>query len=133
MISSIHSLLGLYDQRDKINSRISDLDKDLRDIASGKTNIKSLFSFKSKKEDVNNIESTKSSLERNLADLEQIIKLATYNMESYMEYFMVEKLAGYYDSLRKLAYIQKSNSGCINDLWKSVSCYKNIEKLINNN
>jgi hypothetical protein len=133
LTTSIHSLLGLYEQREKIASRITELDKDRRDIASGKTNIKSLFSFKSKKDDLCNIETTKATLEKNLADLDQILKLATYNMESYVEYFKVEKLAGYYNSLNKLAEIQKVNSESICSLWTSVSKDKNIQNLSKDN
>jgi hypothetical protein len=129
MTSSIHSLLSLYEQKDKLSNRINELEKERRDIVSGKTNIKSLFSFKSKKDDMSNIDSTKVALEKNYADLEQIIKLATHNMESYIEYFKIEKLAGYYNSLNKLAKIQKSNSESINGLWTSVSMDANIVKL----
>lgn len=51
-------------------------------------------------------------------------------MDSYIEYFKVEKLAGYYQALKILAELQKLNSTRINEMWSSVSQDKNIEKLM---
>lgn len=60
-----------------------------------------------------------------------LTRLATYNLENYIDFFKVEKLAGYYQALNNLADIQKKNSSKIGDLWSSVGEDKNIKKLIN--
>ena len=88
-IDSINSLQNLYDQKDKINNKLTDIEKSIREINSGKTNLKSFFSFKSKKDDINNLENTKSSLEKNHNDLDQLIKFATYNISKKYEIFLI--------------------------------------------
>lgn len=60
-----------------------------------------------------------------------LTRLATYNLETYIDFFKVEKLAGYYQALNNLADIQKKNANKISDLWGSVGEDKNIRKLIN--
>lgn len=70
-------------------------------------------------------------LGKNLKDMENLTKLSTYNMENYIEFFKVEKLAGYYNALNNLADIQKKNSDKISDLWMSVADDRNVKKLIN--
>jgi len=60
-----------------------------------------------------------------------LTSLATFNLDSYIDFFKVEKLAGYYQALNNLAEIQKKNANKISDLWCSVGEDKNIKNLIN--
>jgi hypothetical protein len=132
MIGAIVSLQGLNDQRDKIIHRITDLNTQINNLTSGKSKtLKTFLGLKSKQDEIAVMEREKELLEANRNDLTTIIKLATFNMESYIEYFKVEKLAGYYQSLNQVAEIQKNNTENINDFWGTVRCDKNIQKLMN--
>lgn len=70
-------------------------------------------------------------LEKNLNEMTQLTKLATYNLENYIDFFKVEKLAGYYQALNNLADIQKKNAEKISDLWAKAGEDKNVKKLLN--
>jgi hypothetical protein len=129
MIEAIASLQNLYETYERLTQKISSLDTDLKGLRSGRKSIKSMFSFKSKEEDVKNIETEKLNSEKSLLDLEGVVKLATYNIDSYIEYFKVEKLAGYYHNLKLFAELQKTNSLKINELWECVSQDKNVKAL----
>ena len=129
MIEAISSLQILYESQEKMTQKILNLDTDLKSTKTGKKSLKSFFSFKTKSEEVTIIETEKVNLEKTLVDLDGVVKLATYNMDSYIEYFKVEKLAGYYQNLKVFAELQKSNSVKVNDLWQSVALDKNVKKL----
>ena len=130
MIEAISSLQILYESQEKMTQKIFNLDTDLKSTKTGKKSLKSFFSFKTKSEEVTIIETEKVNMEKTLVDLDGVIKLATYNMDSYIEYFKVEKLAGYYQNLKVFAELQKSNSVKVNDLWQSVALDKNVKKLV---
>lgn len=129
MIEAIASLLNLYENSEKLSQKINTLETDLKALKSGRKSIKSMFSFKSKDEDLKIIEGEKMNIEKSLQDLEGVVKLATYNIDSYIEYFKVEKLAGYYHNLKLFADLQKANSSKINELWECVGQDKNVRAL----
>lgn len=129
MIEAIASLLNLYENSEKLSQKINSLETDLKALKSGRKSIKSMFSFKSKDEDLKIIEGEKMNIEKSLQDLEGVVKLATYNIDSYIEYFKVEKLAGYYHNLKLFADLQKANSSKINELWECVGQDKNVRAL----
>jgi predicted nucleic acid-binding Zn-ribbon protein len=132
MIGAINSLENLNEKRDKITHRISELNTNITNLIAGKSkSIKTFLKIKTKEEELSAMEKEKDTLERNRSDLNTIIKLATYNMENYIEFFKVEKLAGYYQSLTQVAEIQKNNSINITDFWGTVRNDKNIQKLMN--
>jgi hypothetical protein len=131
MIEAITSLNGLYENQEKLNQKLISLDNSLKNLKSGKKNLKAFFTLKSSTEEATAVESEKRNVEKNLNDLSSVIKIATYNMDSYIEYFKVEKLAGYYKNLKSFAELQKTNSTRINDLWNCVGEDKNIQKLLN--
>lgn len=130
MIEAITSLNGLEETKDKLAQKISSISSDLIDLRAGKKTIKSFFSFKSKQEDFADLEQEKAYSEKCLADIEVIIKLASFNLDSYIDYFKVEKLAGYYRSLQYFSEITKTNAVKVNELWQTVSNDKNIAKLM---
>ena len=129
MIEAIASLQNLYENSEKLSQKINSLETDLKALKSGRKSIKSMFSFKSKDEDLKIIEGEKMNFEKSLQDLEGVVKLATYNIDSYIEYFKVEKLAGYYHNLKLFAELQKANSLKINELWECVGQDKNVRAL----
>jgi hypothetical protein len=133
MIEAITSLNTLNDNYTKLTQKIATMKEDVTKLKSGRSSIKSMFSFKSKADDILNIENNIFNSEKTLVDLEGVIKLATYNMDSYVEYFKVEKLAGYYQHLKIFADLQRNNSMKVNDLWQTVGLDKNVQKLMAEN
>jgi hypothetical protein len=132
MIGSCQSLQNLCDLRDKAIQRIADLNTQINNLTTGKAKtLKTMLGIKTKLDEITSCEKEKVTQEQNRNDLTQVIKLATFNMESYIEFFKVEKLAGYYHSLNQVAEIQKVNAENINDFWQTVRSDKNIQKLMN--
>ena len=86
--------------------------------------------MKSADKEITISESEKLNTKKMHADLELIVKIAIYNMDSYIDYFKVEKLANYYKSLKTFSEIQASYSSATFDLWQTVGTDKNIQKLI---
>lgn len=130
MIEAINSLTSLNEFKDKTSKQIHNLDETLNDLNAGKQSIKTMFSFKSKKDEIESLHIHKIELEKNLSDLNELVKVATYGIESQIDYFKVEKLVNYYQSIKTLAEILKNNSNKANDLWTSVSNDRNISKLM---
>ena len=138
MNEAINSLNHLYDLKDKTYQKFKSNEKDLNDMNSGKKNFKTMLGIKSKKAEIEKFSQNKYNviffiiikLEKSMGELELLTKIATYNLEDYLNFFKVEKLAGYYQSLNSLADIQKNNSNKINDLWNCVSNDKNIQKIL---
>ena len=63
--------------------------------------------------------------------MDLLTRLTTFNMESYINTFKREKLAGYYQALNNFADLQSKNSMKINKLWTCVANDKNLQKEIN--
>ncbi len=130
MIEAISSLNGLYEKRDKISEKITDLQKDIAKAQEGKTSLKSFFNFKSSKEELlSKYIAEKTENENNLKLLGQILIIVSYNLENQIQKFKAEKMTTYYDSLKNLADILKSNNENLNELWSTVTEDKNIKKL----
>lgn len=142
MNESISSLNALYENKEKVNQKFLANEKDLNDLNSGKSSLKTMFGLKSKKSEFEKFTCHKANvinklyfnlifkLEKNLNEMTLVTRLATYNLETFIDFFKVEKLAGYYQALNNLADIQKKNANKISDLWGSVADDKNIKKLI---
>ena len=129
MIEALNSLNDLNENYEKLTSKVGSVDGELKTLKSGKSSLKSMFSFKSKEEDINNYEKEKTTLESQITDLSQVIKIASYNMEYYIEYFKVEKLAEYYRHLREFAENHTKNNTYLKSLWENVMKDKNLQKV----
>jgi hypothetical protein len=130
MIQAISGLQNLFEAKEKLIIKLQKMTLDLKGLKDGRKSIKSFFSFKSKNEESIELENQKSQTEKNLDDLENIISISAYNLDSYIEYFKVEKLACYYQNLKIFAELQKNNSLKINELWQTVGLDENVKKLI---
>lgn len=133
MIDAINSLTTLNETKEKLIQRITTLESTLSTLNSGKKSIKTIFSFKSKEKDIENSTKSKQELEKNLEEITELIRLATYGIDSQIDYFKVEKLANYYHSLKILADLHIANATKSIDLWSLVSNDKNVTKIANNN
>jgi hypothetical protein len=131
MLEAIASLENMWQNKERLMQHISQLEVKINNLKAGKKTFKSFFNFKSPAEELTIVEAEKATSDKTLADMENVIKLATFNMDNYIEYFKVEKLAGYYKNLNTFAEMQKSNSDKINHVWDSVAHDKNVKKLMN--
>lgn len=126
MIEAVESLNNLEELKFKLGSKIKSLTETLVDMRAGKKTMKSIFSFKSKEEDINQVEREKCTAEKSLTDMEEIIKIASLNMEEYIGSFKFEKLSAYYKSLKYFSQLSMINASEVNELWDTVSHDKNI-------
>ena len=102
MIEALQSLKGLQDTYDKITSNYNATSNQLSEIQAGKSNFKSIFSFKSKEQDISSLTQEKEKLQKDLNNLEQIIKMATHHMDIEMRLFKTANLDGYYEELWRI-------------------------------
>ena len=144
MNEAIVSLNLLFENKEKINQKFLTNEKDLNDMNCGRKSFKTMFGIKSTKSEIEKFKAIKETvinlnffyfkfifqLEKNLSEYEIITKLTTFNMESYINNFKGEKLAGYYKALNSFADLQNRNSIKINNLWTSVANDKNLKKEI---
>jgi hypothetical protein len=131
MLEAIATLENLNQNKEKLIQHIAQLEMRINNLKAGKKSFKSFFNFKSPAEELTIVETEKITSDKTLGDMENVIKLAIFNMDNYIEYFKVEKLAGYYKNLNTFAELQKSNSYKINDIWETVAQDKNVKKLMN--
>lgn len=130
MIEALVSLDGLKESYDKLTKNYNSTTGSLTELQAGKSNIKSVFSFKSREEDINGLVAEKDRLESELNALEQVIKVATYNMEKEITKFKGDSLDVYYNELSKLDTISAENNSIYNSLWDSIIGDPNIKNFL---
>jgi len=109
IIESIASLNYLSESKEKLIQKKNTLVTNINDLSTGKTTIKNFFSIKSKKNETTELEKQKTIIEEQIKYLDLILKIATFNMEKNIQAIKVEKLTGYYQSLKLCAEIHKFN------------------------
>ena len=70
----------------------------------------------------------KESLEKEVNDLGEIIKIATFNMQNTIDNFKVVSLDNYYAELSRIDGDTEKNSTIFDDLWETVVKDKNISE-----
>lgn len=126
MKEGFESLKNLQDTYDKLTKTLTSTNTQLIDLQSGKTNVKTMFSFKSKEEDISGLMLKKERLEKDINCLGQIIKVATFNMQNEIKNFKAISLDNYYAELTKLEEDTEKNSKIYDALWDEVIKNKNI-------
>lgn len=109
IIESIASLNILSESKEKLVQKKNTLINSINDLVNGKKSIKNFFSIKSKKDETIGLENQKTIIEGQINFLELILKISTFNMEKNIQSIKIEKLTGYYQSLKLCAEIQKFN------------------------
>ena len=61
-----------------------------------------------------------------MVSLNEIIKIASFRMERYLEKFKIEKLERYHNHLKAFSELQKDNNINLDDLWQCVSRDRNL-------
>lgn len=129
IIEALTGIMTLHETLDKTQKAFSATSTQLAELQSGKNTIKSVFSFKSRDADISLLITEKEKLEKNIADLDQVIKIVTFKMNQDMESFKEIGLKAYYDELSKLQASYAKNKDIMNELWTIVIQDKNIQNL----
>ena len=126
MIEALESLKSLQDTYNKLTKNLTSTNVQLNDLQAGKTNVKSLLSFKGREDNINKLMSEKEKLEKDIENLGQVIKIATFNMQNQIKKFKTVCLENYYSELNKIEKDTEANAKIFDELWETVVKDKNI-------
>ena len=127
LLEALNGINNLNNTMEKLSNKITSLENDIKKMQYGQGNIfKTLFK---KKEDViSNLEKEKIKCEEDITNLSSLIKIATFNMEGYIETFKAEKVDAYYRNLKLFIIYQKENNKVMKELWNDVKTILNTNK-----
>ena len=128
MQESLESLKGLQDTYNKLTKNLTSTNIQLNDLQAGKSGIKSMLSFKGKEENISELMMKKEKLEKDIDNLGQVIKIATFNMQNQMKNFKNISLQNYYNELSRIEKDTESNAKIFDDLWETVVKDGNISE-----
>ena len=128
MQESLESLKGLQDTYNKLTKNLTSTNIQLNDLQAGKSGIKSMLSFKGKEENISGLMMEKEKLEKDIDNLGQVIKIATFNMQNQMKNFKNISLQNYYNELSRIEKDTESNAKIFDDLWETVVKDGNISE-----
>ena len=129
----------MYDLYEKNSNKIESIENEKKNLINGgKGGIKSFFSFKSKEDNINNLEKEKLKIEEINENIHIIMKIATFKMENEIEKYKNEKIKLYYMKIKQFVITQKKNNNYLDILWNIIKDDQNIKKYlfedkINNN
>ena len=126
MQEALEGLKGLQDNYNKLTKNLTSTNVQLNDLQAGKTNVKSLLSFKGREDNINKLMADKERLEKDIENLGQIIKIATFNMQNQIKKFKIVCLENYYSELNRIEKDTEVNAKIFDDLWETVCKDKNI-------
>ena len=128
MQEALESLKSLQDNYNKLTKNLTSTNVQLNDLQAGKTNVKSLLSFKGREDNINKLMSEKEKLEKDIENLGQVIKIATFNMQNQIKKFKTVCLENYYSELSKMEKDTEYNAKIFDELWETVVKDKNISE-----
>ena len=126
MQEALQSLKNLQEIYNKLTKNLTSTNVQLNDLQAGKKNVKSILSFKGKEDNINKLMSEKEKLEKDIENLGQVIKIATFNMQNQIKKFKVVCLENYYGELSRIEKDTEINAKIMDDLWETVVKDKNI-------
>jgi hypothetical protein len=128
MAEALESLKGLQDNYAKLTQNLTSTNVQLNDLQAGKTNIKSMLIFKGKEEKISGLMMEKEKLEKDIENLGQVIKIATFNMKNEIKNFKNVSLENYYGELSRIESDTEANAKIFDDLWDTVVRDENISE-----
>ena len=128
MQEALESLKSLQDNYNKLTKSLTSTNVQLNDLQAGKSNIKSMFSFKGREESISGLMMEKEKLEKDIENLGQVIKIATFNMQNQIKNFKNVSLEHYYGELSRIEKDTESNAKIFDDLWETVVKDRNISE-----
>ena len=126
MQEALESLKNLQDVYNKLTKNLTSTNVQLNDLQAGKTNVKSLLSFKGRDDNINKLMNEKEKLEKDIENLGQVIKIATFNMQNQIRKFKLVCLENYYSELSRIEKDTEYNAKIFDELWETVVKDKNI-------
>ena len=128
MAEALGSLKGLQDNYAKLTQNLTSTNVQLNDLQAGKTNFKSMFIFKGKEEKISKPMMDEEKLEKDIENLGQVIKIATFNMKNEIKNFKNVSLENYYGELSRIESDTEINAKIFDDLWDTVVRDGNISE-----
>ena len=126
MKEALETLKDLQETYNKLNKNFTNTNLHLSELQAGKSSVKTIF--KNKEKEINKLSTAKETKEKDINDLGQIIKIATFNMQNTIENFKVISLDNYYAELSRLEGDTEKNATIFDDLWETVVKDKNISE-----
>ena len=126
MIEALEGLNNLQETYSKMNKSLLNLNIQLSELQAGKSSVKTMF--KNKEKELNKLINEKESLEKNINDLGNVIKIATFNMQNAIKEFKIIELSNYYAELSRIESDTEKNAIISDNLWESVIKDKNISE-----
>jgi hypothetical protein len=121
----------MYDLYEKNSNKIESIENEKKNLINGgKGGIKSFFSFKSKEDNINNLEKEKLKIEEINENIHIIMKIATFKMENEIEKYKNEKIKLYYMKIKQFVITQKNNNNYLDILWNIIKDDQNIKKYL---
>ncbi len=126
MVEALEYLKYLQDSENKLNKNLSNINIELSELLAGKSSMKMLF--KNKEKEITRLNSEKENLEKNINDLKNIIKVATFIMQNEIKNFKIIQLENYYAELSRIDNDIEKNAEISDNLWESVIKDNNISE-----
>jgi len=128
MQEALESLKQLQENYNKLTKTLTSTNVHLNDLQAGKTNIKSILSFKGREDNISSLMMEKERLEKDIENLGQVIKIATFNMQNQIRNFKTVSLENYYGQLSRIEKDTETNAVIFDDLWETVVKDGNISE-----
>ena len=125
----IESINNLQEEYDKLAKIFTDKNTEIIDLQAGKNLLKTLFSFKNRETSINDAVAEKDKIEKNLNNLNQIIKISIFNMQSEISNFKFVSIDNYYNELKEIENDLENNLNIENNLWDNIIQDNNIKQL----
>lgn len=117
MSESLETLKNLQDTYNKISRNYNSINTQITELQS-----------KSKSKKLTKLMNEKESMEKDVNDLGQVIKIATFNMQNTINNFKTISLDNYYAELCRLNEDTEKNALIFDNLWEAVVKDKNISE-----
>jgi hypothetical protein len=126
MIEGLETLKNLQDTYNKLQKNLNNTNTILTELQAGKSTVKTMF--KKKEKEMSKLSTEKEEIEKNISNLGEIIKIATFNMQNTIENFKTISLDNYYAELSRIEGDTEKNGTIFDDLWETVVKDKNISE-----
>ena len=126
MIEGLETLKNLQDTYNKLQKNLNNTNTILTELQAGKSTVKTMF--KKKEKEMSKLSTEKEEIEKNISNLGEIIKIATFNMQNTIENFKTISLDNYYAELFRIEGDTEKNGTIFDDLWETVVKDKNISE-----
>ena len=124
MLETLDGLTGLNTTMEKLQQKIDNIDRDLKNGTYEKKGFMKIFS--SEKNSKEGLENQKKKCEEDIEALKMILKIAHCNMECEFGHFKEEKVKMYHKNIKLFAITQKGNNKFLEDLWKDIKTNLNL-------